>query len=64
MQKHTYSIPEICQTFGLSRSKVYGLIADGELIALKIGTRTVVSATELDRFIAARPVITVRKGGV
>ncbi|WP_181707642.1 helix-turn-helix domain-containing protein [Chthonobacter rhizosphaerae] len=63
-KKLAYSVVEFCSLVGISRSKAYQLISTGELTALKIGTRTVVSSTELDRFITARPVITVRKGGV
>ncbi|MCC5989237.1 MAG: helix-turn-helix domain-containing protein [Pararhodobacter sp.] len=43
---------EAAKHLGVSRSTVYALRARGELRVCKIAGRTVISATELDRFAA------------
>jgi excisionase family DNA binding protein len=54
-RKLAYSIGEFCSLVGLSRSKVYQLLAAGELSAVKVGKRTLIRSTEAERFIDARP---------
>jgi len=40
---------------GISQSFIYGLIRGGRLHAVKIGTRTLVRQSEIDRFLASLP---------
>jgi excisionase family DNA binding protein len=47
-----YSIPEVADELRCSISHVYELIARGHLRRVKIGTRTLVRADELDRLLA------------
>jgi len=48
-------IPEAAAELSIGRSRLYELIAAGELRAVKIGSRGVrVPAAELDRFVADR----------
>jgi len=45
------SIEEVCSLTGLVRTKIYSLIGSGELIARKIGKRTVILRTDLETWL-------------
>ena len=47
-----YDIPHAARQLGIGRSLVYELLNAGKLRAIKINTRTVITAAELRRFIA------------
>lgn len=47
-------IPDAVRMTGLSRSKIYQLIAEGDLEIAKVGRSTVVLVTSLRTFIASR----------
>lgn len=47
-------IPDAVRMTGLSRSKIYQLIASGDLEIAKVGRSTVVLVTSLRTFIASR----------
>lgn len=47
-----YPVNEAAQLLGISRSTLYGLIGAGDVHAVKIGGRTLVTAAELDRYLA------------
>lgn len=55
-EKLTYSIREASAAFGISRSTLYDALAKGELQAIKLGTRTLISADGLRAWLASRPV--------
>jgi excisionase family DNA binding protein len=46
-----YSPSESAQVLGISRSKVYELIAAGDLKVIKLGSRTLILHSELVRFV-------------
>jgi excisionase family DNA binding protein len=46
-----YSPGGSAQVLGISRSKLYELIADGQLKAVKLGSRTLIFHSELVRFL-------------
>jgi DNA binding domain, excisionase family len=46
-----YTIPDACAAIGVSRSMLYELIGAGEIRTIKIGTRTLVPASELAAFV-------------
>jgi excisionase family DNA binding protein len=48
-----YSPSEGAQVLGISRSKIYELIADDDLKVIKLGSRTLVPHSELVRFLAS-----------
>jgi excisionase family DNA binding protein len=48
-----YSPSAGAQALGISRSKLYELIAEGELKIVKLGSRTLVPHSELVRFLTA-----------
>ena len=47
-------IPEVMSTLGLGRTKVYELIAKGELPVVRVGRAVRVSSTALEKWIEAR----------
>jgi excisionase family DNA binding protein len=52
-----FSIAEVIARTGLGRDKVYGLIRDGQLVARKVGRRTLVVSSDLEKFLTSLPVI-------
>jgi excisionase family DNA binding protein len=54
-----HSIAETCALTGLGRDTVYRAISTGQLVARKVGRRTVVVDDDLRRFLARLP----RAGG-
>jgi excisionase family DNA binding protein len=46
------SIADAARRLGVGRSTLYALFRDGRLTPLKIGRRTVVAASDLERFVA------------
>ena len=57
MNAHTplaHQIPEACNRIGIARTSIYALIKSGEIKSIKIGARTLIPETELQRFIAKR----------
>lgn len=47
-------IPDACRRLGVGRSSLYELIKSGDLRTIKIGTRTLVPESELQRIITER----------
>jgi excisionase family DNA binding protein len=54
-------INDACRFIGLGRSKLYELIARGEIEVVKVGTRTLVPMASLDKFV--RSLSSVRTPG-
>lgn len=50
----TNSIDNTCRRLDVGRTTVYGLIAEGHLHPIKIGRRTLITETELQRLLAER----------
>ena len=48
-------VNDACRCLGLGRSKLYELIARGEIEIVKVGTRTLVPMASLERFIRRLP---------
>lgn len=51
-RRAAYSMQEAADLLGVSRSHVYNLAERGQLRLVRIGRRTVVPATEIDRLLA------------
>jgi excisionase family DNA binding protein len=49
-----YRIEDAAVALGIGRTLVYRLIHDGQLAVIKIGGRSLITATELDAFLARR----------
>jgi excisionase family DNA binding protein len=50
-----HSVAEVCLLLGLSRDMVYSAIRDGRLIARKLGRRTLITDSDLRRFLDRLP---------
>jgi excisionase family DNA binding protein len=51
--KLAYSIPEAASVISIGRSKMYDLIAKGQVETRKIGKRTIVLAASLEKLLEA-----------
>ena len=51
----SYSPVEAAKVLGVSRAYMYVLLARGEIPARKIGTRTLIAATDLQAFLNRQP---------
>jgi excisionase family DNA binding protein len=51
LSRLAYGIEDAAASLGLSRSRLYELIAAGEIAACKVGKRTIIPATELTTFL-------------
>lgn len=49
----TVRIPDACRMIGIGRSKMYGLIQEGRIETVKLGTSTLVVVDSLAALIAA-----------
>ena len=49
-----HQIPDACRRLGVGRTALYALLKAKELKAIKLGGRTVIPESELQRFIAAK----------
>jgi excisionase family DNA binding protein len=54
-QREGLSVAEACAIAGISRSKLYELIAAGDLVARKLGRRRIILRRDLSRFLDALP---------
>ena len=55
-----YTIPDAASASGLGRTTLYELIGRGDLVAVKIGKRTLITAESLNRLIATAPRADIR----
>ena len=47
-------IPQACARLGIGRTAFYELLKSGEIRSIKVGTRTLIPESELQRFITER----------
>jgi excisionase family DNA binding protein len=57
-----YSIGDSCRLIGIGRTKLYELIASGEIPIRKIGKKTLVAAADLHRWAERLPIVKVNSG--
>jgi excisionase family DNA binding protein len=50
-----FSINEVCAATNLGRDAIYRAISGGQLVARKLGKRTIVTSRELERFLHSLP---------
>jgi excisionase family DNA binding protein len=48
------TIPQACQRLGVGRTAMYELMKVGAVRAFKVGSRTLIPESELQRFVAER----------
>ena len=53
-------VPDSCHRWGVSRAKLYELIADGHLVARKAGARTLIDREIGDAYFSSLPRIPAR----
>ena len=53
-QKLTVRIPQAVEMLGIGRSKIYELIHEGEIEAIKVGSSTLLPIEGLQRFVERR----------
>ena len=49
-----HQIPQACRRLGVAKTSIYALIKGGELRSIKIGSRTLIPESELQRFVSER----------
>jgi excisionase family DNA binding protein len=54
-QREGLSVAEACAIAGISRSKLYEMMAAGDLVARKLGRRRIILRSDLSRFLDALP---------
>lgn len=54
-ERIAYRPAEAADVFGISRAMLYELIARGDIPARKLGARTLILRTDLERYAAALP---------
>lgn len=52
VERLTYSIRETCEILGISRSKCFGLIKNGDLRVTKLGSRTLIPRKALEALVS------------
>ncbi len=55
MPKLTYSVPEVAQLLGISRTTAYECVRRGEIPALTFGRRILVTRTALEALVGPVP---------
>jgi excisionase family DNA binding protein len=55
MERVAYTISEVCESAGTSRTAVYDAIKRGELVARKRGRRTLVLVDDLKKWVDGLP---------
>jgi excisionase family DNA binding protein len=53
--RFAYSINEVCAATNLGRDSVYRAISTGQLLARKLGRRTIITDDDLRQFLAGLP---------
>ena len=51
LPKRAYSIPEVCRTASIGRTRLYSEISEGRLRAVKVGRRTLIRTEDLDTWL-------------
>jgi excisionase family DNA binding protein len=53
-QPLAHTVSDACRRLGISRSRLYLLLSSGEIRSIKVGHRTLVPESELQKFVASR----------
>lgn len=53
-------IPDVTLRFGLSRSRIYRLLGQDEIEAIKVGFRTLISVASVRAYLARQPAARIR----
>lgn len=55
MEEIAYSVNRTAKALGVGRSTIYKLIKTGQIDAIKIGTRTLITTASVARLVEPRP---------
>lgn len=55
MKRILHTINEACQALGIGRTALYDAINSGELVARKVGSRTLIHDNDLNQYAESRP---------
>lgn len=55
MDEKVFTIEEASRFLRIGRSRVYELLGEGEIRAVRLGRRTIITASELQRFLQSLP---------
>jgi excisionase family DNA binding protein len=55
-----YRVPDAAREFGLSRSALYVLLAEGKILARKVGKRTLIEGASVRDFLGNQPFASFR----
>lgn len=58
--KLAYTVPAFCDAAGIGKSKLYEMLAAGEIKAKKVGKRTLIPGEEGRRWLASLPAFVSR----
>ena len=58
--KISHSVNDAAAAIGLGRTKLYELLSEGRLVAIKVGTKTLITDESLRALIAAMPRAEIR----
>lgn len=61
MVEELYTVKEAADVLRRGKTALYELLGRGEIAAVKIGSRTLIKRSELDRFLSAAPPAVVRR---
>jgi len=50
----THKIPEACRRISVPRTRMFQLIKDGQIVPIKVGGRTLIPESELQRFVDSK----------
>ena len=54
MDRLAYSINDTARALSLGRTSIYAMIADGRLVAFKLGRRTLIKAESIQKLVAGQ----------
>ena len=54
MDRLAYSINDTARALSLGRTSIYAMIADGRLVAFKLGRRTLIKADSIQKLVAGQ----------
>jgi excisionase family DNA binding protein len=63
MEKLALSVTEVSQLVGISRTSIYIALTSGDLIARKVGRRTVILRADVELWLKRRPAMLSKVGG-
>ena len=61
MERLAYTPREACEALRIGRTKLYGLLASGQIKAVALGGKTLIPCEALETFLASLPAIPMQR---